>query len=264
MKVVMLLENTSSDPRLTAEHGLSLCIETKKHRILFDTGQSDAFSRNAEMLGIDLRDVDMAVISHGHYDHTGGLLRFLEINDHAPVYVHKRAFERHRSGDGREIGMDASLAENPRIVLTDGRVALDDGLWLDDCNDGERPFASHSGNLLMLRNDRFVPDDFCHEQYLNIRESGRLVTISGCSHKGVLNILHWFRPDVFIGGFHFMSLDMEKGGRAELEEAATALSGLPTRYCTCHCTGQRQFEVLKRTLGDRILYLSGGMSLTLP
>lgn len=264
MKVVMLLENTSSDPRLTAEHGLSLYIETEKHRILFDTGQSDAFSRNAEILGIDLRDVDVAVISHGHYDHTGGLARFLEINHHAPVYVRRRAFERHRSGDGRNIGMDTSLAEHPQIVLTEGRVSLDDGLWLDDCNDRERPFASHSGNLLMFRNGRFMPDDFFHEQYLNIRENGRLITISGCSHKGVLNILHWLRPDVFIGGFHFMSLDPEKDGRAELDGAAAALSGLPTTYCTCHCTGQKQFELLKRTLGDRIRYLSGGMSLTLP
>ena len=91
MRVTMLLDNIAADGRLAAEHGLSLHIETGKHRILFDAGQSDAFARNAEALGIDLAAVDIAFVSHGHYDHTGGIARFLELNEHAPVYVHREA-----------------------------------------------------------------------------------------------------------------------------------------------------------------------------
>ena len=264
MKVVMLLENLSQDNRLVAEHGLSLYLETEKHRILFDTGQSDAFARNAEVLGIDLSKVDLAVISHGHYDHTGGLARFLEINDHAPIYVQRQAFERHRSGDGREIGMNPALASSDRIVPTDDTTVIDDDMTLCTCNGRERPFGSHSGNLYMFRNGKPVQDDFCHEQYLTIREHGRRITISGCSHKGILNILHWLRPDMLIGGFHFMSLDLEKDGLAELDAAAAALSAFPTTYYTCHCTGKKQFDYLKQKLGDQLHYLSGGMSLTLP
>lgn len=260
MKIVSLLDNLSADSRLAAEHGLSLYIETEKHHILFDTGQTDAFARNAELLGIDLSLVDTAVISHGHYDHTGGLLRFLSLNDRAPVYVQRKAFKRHKASDGREIGMDRSLESNPRIVPTDDLLMLDENLWLCTCNDKERPFPSHSGNLLMLRGEDFVQDDFCHEQYLCLRENGRLIVVSGCSHKGILNIVHWLRPDVLIGGFHFMSLPMDKNGPDELDAAARTLSAFPTEYYTCHCTGKAQFDYLKQKLGNRLHYLAGGTS----
>ena len=137
MRVTMLLDNIAADPRLAAEHGLSLYIETEKHRILFDAGQSDAFARNAEALGIDLSAVDIAFVSHGHYDHTGGIARFLELNDHAPVYVHKEAFGQHVHKDGRTIGMPAGLAGNPRLVLTDGNLSIDDELSLNSFNGEE-------------------------------------------------------------------------------------------------------------------------------
>lgn len=263
MKAVMLLENLSSDDRLAAEHGLSLYLETDRRRILFDTGQSDAFARNADILGIDLRSVDMAVLSHGHYDHSGGLARFLALNDHAPVYIHKRAFERHKAPDGRDIGIRPLPKSEGRIILTEDETVLDDGLVLRTCNAGVRPYPAHSGDLLMFRDDRFVPDDFHHEQYLCLREHGRNVVISGCSHKGILNILHWLHPDVLIGGFHFMNLDVEGEGRAELDRAAEALAACPAVCFTCHCTGRKQFDYLKPRLGDRLHYLSAGMGLIL-
>lgn len=264
MKVVSLLDNLSADDRLTAEHGLSLYIETERRRILFDTGQTDAFARNAGHLGVDLRLVDMAVVSHGHYDHTGGLAKFLALNDHAPVYVHRRAFERHLVADGREIGMDPSPAGNPRIVPTDDVLPLDDDMWLCSCNDEARPFPSYSQDLLMVRNGHPEPDDFTHEQYLCLRERGRLVVISGCSHKGILNIVQWLRPDVLVGGFHFKSLKPDQQGRATLDFAARHLAAFPTEYYTCHCTGRGPFEYLKQTLGDRLHYLACGSRISLP
>ena len=104
MKITVLTENTSSCG-LPCEHGLSLYIESNGKRILFDTGQTALFAENAERLGIDLSAVDICVISHGHYDHGGGLGRFLEINDRAPVYLSRHAFgsyfnakEKYRSG----------------------------------------------------------------------------------------------------------------------------------------------------------------------
>ena len=261
MKAVMLLENLSADSRLEAEHGLSLYLETGDHRILFDTGQTDAFARNAEKLGIDLRAVDMAVLSHGHYDHSGGLARFLAINDHAPVYIHREAFERRKAADGREIGIRSLPESEGRIVLTGDSLELRQDLRLCTCNGATAPYASHSAGLLMFREGCFVPDDFHHEQYLCIREQGKLIVVSGCSHKGVLNILHWLRPDVLIGGFHFMSLDAEGEGSAELDRAAETLAACPTVCCTCHCTGKKQFDYLKPKLGDRLHYLSAGMGL---
>lgn len=263
MRVTMLLDNIAADGRLAAEHGLSLHIETGKHRILFDAGQSDAFARNAETLGIDLSAVDIAFVSHGHYDHTGGIARFLELNDHAPVYVHREAFGQHLHKDGRNIGMPAKLAGNPRIVLTDGSLRIDDELSLDSFNGEERPFPSHGEGLLMMCEGQPVQDEFRHEQYLSIRETGRgrHVVISGCSHKGVLNILGWTEPDVLIGGFHFMGLDPQGAGREELERAALALAGHKAVCWTCHCTGKKPFDWLKERLGDRLHYLAGGMSI---
>ena len=84
MKLTTLIENTTLSPALTAEHGLSLYIETRGHKILFDMGQSPAFAENAETLGVDLSEIDLAILSHGHYDHGGGLATFLELNSTAP------------------------------------------------------------------------------------------------------------------------------------------------------------------------------------
>ena len=265
MRVTMLLDNISADGRLAAEHGLSLHIETGKHRILFDTGQSDAFARNAEMLGIDLSAVDIAFLSHGHYDHSGGLARFFELNSHACVYMHGGAFERHIHEDGREIGIDSSLSGNPRIRFNEGTLRIDDELSLESCNERERPFASHGEGLLMLRDGLPVQDDFRHEHYLSIREagSGRHVVISGCSHKGILNIMGWLEPDALIGGFHFMGLDPQGEGKAALDHAAKALARHDCTYFTCHCTGKKQFDYLKNKLGNRLHYFAGGMSVEL-
>ena len=92
MKITVLMENTAARETLAAEHGLSLYIQTAHRNILFDMGQTDAFARNAQALGIDLAQVDTAVLSHGHYDHGGGLEKFLEINKTAPIYINLYAF----------------------------------------------------------------------------------------------------------------------------------------------------------------------------
>ena len=97
MRIKVLAEDTSSNSSMKSEHGLSLYIETMGKKILFDTGASNLFLENAEKMGISIKDVDLAVISHGHYDHGGGLRGFFEENDKAKVYIHKKAFEPHFS-----------------------------------------------------------------------------------------------------------------------------------------------------------------------
>ncbi len=270
MRVTMLLDNIAASPSLIAEHGLSLLIETEKHRILFDTGKTDAFARNAEALGIDLATADMAVVSHGHYDHTGGLIRFLELNRHAPVYVQREAFGHFEAESARSIGIvpavAAALRESGRLVLTDDETDLGDGLSLHSCNAEQRPFASQSGGLFMMRDGQPVQDEFRHEQYLSIREhgdGGRHVLISGCSHKGIRNIVQWFQPDALIGGFHFMNVALDDEGKAVLDSAADALAAYGTEYFTCHCTGKAQFDHLKARMGERLHYLAGGISVEL-
>jgi 7,8-dihydropterin-6-yl-methyl-4-(beta-D-ribofuranosyl)aminobenzene 5'-phosphate synthase len=103
--------------------------------------------------------------------------------------------------------------------------------------------------------DRFIPDDFRHEQYLFIKENGKNVLISGCSHKGVIDIASFSRPDVLIGGFHFSKFPLD----SNLANYAKALASFETAYYTCHCTGEAQFEFMKDYIKN-LHYISAGES----
>lgn len=242
MKIVCLLENKAASPYMKAEHGLSLYIETENKKILFDMGQTAAFAENAKMLGISLGDIDFAVLSHGHYDHGGGLARFLEINRHAPVFVREDAFLPHYNGTQKYIGLDPSLKNHPRLIFADSYVAIDDNIFLDSCGDTAHPLPENASGLLEKKNAVFIPDDFRHEQCLLIRENGKTVLFSGCSHKGILFLAERFRPDILIGGFHFSKMPLDE----HLKEAALCLGQAPTIYYTCHCTGTEQFRFMQK------------------
>lgn len=263
MKIHVLIENTTSDERLEAEHGLSLFIETDKHNILFDTGQSGDFADNAEKMGLDLSKIDIAILSHGHYDHGGGIKRFLGINDKALVYMNKDSFEPHYNGTEKYIGLDTELENNSRIILCDDEKIIDDELSLYTCNGMEKIVPSNPFGLNMMENGELIPEDFRHEHYLLIKDNGRRILISGCSHKGILNIENWFRPDVLAGGFHLSKLDPDKPEEAEvLKRTAEKLLSFNTQYYTGHCTGTKQYDYLKTIMGDRLSYLSTGKTFT--
>ena len=254
MRLVTLVENTFADPALRAEHGLSLYIETEAHKILFDMGQSDVFARNARSLGIDLSQVDLAILSHGHYDHGGGLETFLSINSKAPVYVHRRAFGEYYNGKEKYIGLNQTLCGRSRLIFTEGTVDLLPGMRLTDCNDQSWRFDSWG--LSRKSGDIYIPDDFHHEQYLQITEGEKRILISGCSHKGIVNIAEHFRADVLIGGFHLNKQE----NRDSLEEIAEKLKKTGTMYYTGHCTGQVQFAAMKEIMEDQLERLSTGIT----
>lgn len=258
MIITVLTENTNKNPQILAEHGLSLYIETNEKRILFDMGQSDLFAKNACKLGIDLSEVDIAVLSHGHYDHGGGLEHFLKLNKKAPVFVHRAAFGHYYNGTEKYIGLDTALAENNRLTFTDDFYQITDGLCLCSCNNREKSFDLGSFGLTVKEKGVFAPDPFLHEQYLLIEEEGKRVLISGCSHKGVLNIVKWFTPDVLIGGFHFSKLSLDE----TLKGYAEYLSSFDTDYYTCHCTGVEQYEFMKNYM-KRLGYISAGERFTI-
>lgn len=223
MKITALTENTSAFG-LPVEHGLSLFIEVNGRALLFDTGQTALFADNASRLNIDLRDVDICVLSHGHYDHGGGLERFLEINSKAPVFLSRYAFEPHFNGE-RYIGLDTSLMDSDRLVFTDGVTKIADDMTLYSCNEREKKLDLGSFGLNAEHSGRLIPDDFRHEHYLLIEENGRRVLISGCSHKGIINIVDWFKPDVLVGGFHFNKL--QPGARLKALAQTLAIKRRP-------------------------------------
>ncbi len=254
MKLWTLVENTAPEG-LRGEHGLSLYLEACGHRILFDAGQSGAFGENARAMGVSLAEADMAVLSHGHYDHGGGLGRFLEENETAPVYMSPYAFAPHFNASGNEIGLDPALENSSRIRFAREVHPLAEGLTLYSCNDWARPYGQDAAGLTVLEHGAYRPDSFRHEQYLLVEEAGKRILISGCSHKGVLNLVHWFRPDVLVGGFHFMNLEPNSEA---VTEAAQRLLAYGAMYYTCHCTGLAQYRKMKEILGDRLSYLSTG------
>lgn len=255
MKLSVLIENTAVRGELYAEHGLSLFLETPRHKILFDAGQTDGFLRNAAMMGIDVGSADCAVLSHGHYDHGGGMPYFLEANTTAPLYIRRDAFCDAYSGGGKYIGVEKGLADHPRVVKTADSFIIDSELSLYSCNDRTRRFPSFGRGLTRMIRGELRADDFTHEQYLLIKEGERRILISGCSHKGIENIMEWMKPDALIGGFHFMDID---SGGEELARAAQTLEAYNTEYYTCHCTGAEQYAFLKERLGKKLHYIAGG------
>ena len=257
MKIWTLMENTTCDAALACEHGLSLYIEADGQRILFDAGQSGAFADNAEKMGIDLSQVDVCILSHGHYDHGGGIKRFLEVNDHAKVYVSRHAFGDYYNGEEKYIGLDWELLSEERIVFVGDQATLGEGLSLHACGNFPQPYFTDAYGMQVKRKNQLEVDDFRHELYLLVREGERRIIVSGCSHRGVMNIKTWFAPDVFIGGFHLMKLDPEKEA-TRLKFTAMELLKKETVYYTGHCTGEAQYDVLKAHMGDRLYRLSAG------
>jgi 7,8-dihydropterin-6-yl-methyl-4-(beta-D-ribofuranosyl)aminobenzene 5'-phosphate synthase len=253
MKISVLCENTTKKENIVAEHGLSLFIETESKNILFDMGQSDAFLKNANVMGVDLSTVDIAIISHGHYDHGGGLRMFLEYNKKAKIYINRDAFGDYYNADMKYIGLDKELRDNERIVFTDGYLKIDETAEIVYQNDRSCLYPIEHNGLKAKTDDKLFDDNFLHEQYLLLTENGKKILVSGCSHKGVLNIMHRFNPDVFIGGFHFM-----KNAPESLFEKANILFSHKTDYYTCHCTGIPQYEFLKGLAGESLSYLSAG------
>ena len=258
MKIRTLMENTACRGDFYAEHGLSLYIEVGGHRILFDAGQSGHFADNGKKLGVNLKSADAAVLSHGHYDHGGGLVRFSEENRTAPIYLSRYAFEPHFNGFGRDIGLNPELLPSNRLVFVEGEQEIAPDIVLYSCNKSElfypiNPFGQTAG---AGRN----AEDYRHELYLLAEENGKRVLFSGCSHKGILNLVRRFRPDVVVGGFHLMKTDPKSQG-AVLEKIAAELMAGNTVYYTGHCTGQAQFAFLKERMGNRLHALSAGMTL---
>ncbi len=263
MKVTSLIENTRKNDGLISEHGLSLLIETGDKRILFDFGRSGRFIDNAEKLGIDLNRLDAAILSHGHYDHANGLKRFLEHNKTAKVLASKDVFKDYYHGK-KYIGVDEDLKNSDRFVFTDDDYKISENIFLMNCNDKDRLYPNDSGGFFVKKGENFVPDTFLHEQYLLVEEDGKRILFTGCSHKGILNLVEWLRPDVLIGGFHLMGLNTEtEEGIKRITEVGRKLNDYNTVFYTCHCTGESAYKLLKPVMGENLNYLSTGETITI-
>lgn len=264
MRITALVENTTRD-KLKSKHGLSLYIETKKHKILFDLGPDDTLFANARMRGIDLSKVDIVIISHGHMDHGGALSKFLAINKEAKIYIQEKAFDKHYSKvlfKKINIGLDESLKCNSQITMVNGDYKIDEELHLFTVKERDKCY-SHANDVLYDKNGR---DSFLHEQNLVIKEN-QTALIMGCGHTGIVNIMKRgkkYSPDICVGGYHMFNPITKKSAPVELlDEIIVKLSTYNrTQFFTCHCTGTKAYEYLAEKMSN-MSYLSCGESIEL-
>ena len=261
MKIYTLVEGSHrKGTGFLPDDGLSLYFEHGGHRVLFDTGATDAFIYNATLLGIDLSRVDACVISHAHGHHTGGLPHFLEINDHATVYMKSETrgdFYLRRLFSMDQCGIDPELfhkyEDRIRLIYDDTEVF--EGVTAGDIRNHRKP-PVFTTLLYERHGDEFVRDTLAHELYLAVRTDAGTVVLTGCSHNGIINILQC-AEDRFgvvsglIGGLHLDGA--RRFGMRYRAEPATEIRAI-TRYLNDHkikkiytgfCTGRDALEKLE-------------------
>lgn len=274
MDITVLIENLGPD-HLACEHGLSLHLAHRGCSILLDMGSSGSFADNARALDIDLAGVELAVLSHGHYDHADGMRAFFAANDHAPVYLRRGACEGYFSmrgeGQPRFVGIHREICTDfaHRMVKVDGVYELDNGIWLVD-DPAPESLADRAQHLYKkVGEDQFVPDTFSHEQSLVVEGDRGLVVFNSCCHAGVANIAgHIARTfphkpiHALLGGFHMMGAtgtDSINCSVDYIDRTARELLAIGVeRLYTGHCTGMPAFELLGERLGDRLNYMRTG------
>jgi 7,8-dihydropterin-6-yl-methyl-4-(beta-D-ribofuranosyl)aminobenzene 5'-phosphate synthase len=274
MRITTLVENSPhpSIGALKAEHGLSFYIEHGDHCFLSDVGASEAFAENARLLDVDLTRVEALAITHHHYDHGGGLDRFLSENLSGKVFLRqspvKYFFDKKPFKSARYIGLDQTVLDKyaDRIdYLVENREILP-GIHLLTTIPQIYPKPSGDKRLRMRSGFKSPQDTFEHELVTVLGDEEGLVLLTGCAHNSVLNMIEAVKialPGLpiraVIGGFH---LGHEK--EATVQEIGEALleSNIPAIF-TGHCTGDTAYAVLKLVLGDRLHKLHTGLVLEL-
>lgn len=267
MKITSLVDDISNST-LQSEHGLSLYIELDSGiTILFDMGQSDLFAHNAKILNKDITKVDYAVISHGHYDHGGGLESFLSLNKKANVFIHRNAFELHYSQKPfglKFIGLDPQLKDNFQIQLCGDTCELTSQAILFSNVTGSCCYPE--GNSLLFDSSKTSNDTFSHEQNLIIKEEKNVVLFAGCAHTGIVNIIHRAEKIIgekithVIGGMHLSYGANDSFIQLLCNELQKCRN---CKFYTMHCTGQEAFEKMHAILGNSISYVPCGETIIL-
>jgi len=274
--ITTLSENTVAMPNLLAEWGLSILVETDTVNVLLDTGSSISASHNADILGVDLGKIDGLVLSHGHFDHTGGLRQVLlkmrkrvEIIAHPDVWAAKYA--RRRGQEARYIGIPFRQQELESLGadfnLTTKPVKITDNIMTT----GEVPtvteFEEIDPYLCVKEDTDFKPDKLLDDQALIINTEQGLVVVLGCAHRGIINTLYHAQQltgvkqiQMVVGGCHLIGASEER-----IMLTITALRELGvSRIGVSHCTGLPAAAIMAQEFGESFFFNNAGTRVNLP
>lgn len=270
MKFGFLMENKTDNPGIVAEHGLSIYIEAHGKNILFDAGATGLFAKNAGKMEFALEKVDFAVVSHGHYDHTGGFPQFCEINEKAPVYIHKNGFRQSyglKNGVLEKISCGIRWSDEEknmmrdRLILTDGPVKISDDIYITGTVTTTEGFEPTEKFYYSNEKGELTEDDMSHEQCLVIREPEGIYIFSGCSHRGAVSALNAGKSvfpgekvAAFIAGMHLYGTSCEDRQQV-VEQIVGENIG---KVMPVHCTGIKAICDLKARLGERCIVATAG------
>ena len=270
LKITTLIENTQGEHlALKIEHGLSYFIETDSKKIIFDTGSSDSFIYNSKLLKIDVSETDIVVLSHGHYDHSGGLKYLLNYTKKFKLFTGEGFFnEKYGSLNNsyeylgsdfdekylKENKVDYSFVNNQVTQITESVYIVTN---FDKTFDDE----VINPRFVIRRNNKFIQDDFRDEVMLAVDTDKGLVLVLGCSHPGVKNMIstavNTLEKPVYavIGGTHLV----ESHGES-LRESIAYLKEKPEIIGVSHCTGKEAMSLLSEA-GSRYFHSKTGSSL---
>jgi len=274
LRITVLAENTVGAPKLMGEHGLALWIEAGNCNILFDTGQGMVLEHNAEQLGVELEAADAIVLSHGHFDHTGGLSPALDRFRKAVVYVHPSAFQEkfHGGDDGRKRYIGSPIRDADRIrshvanvVFTDEPTELTAGVWVTGQIPRRTSFEDTGGPFYLDRACE-IPDPLHDDQALYVQSKKGIVVVLGCAHAGVVNTLDYIaeqtgndRIYAVLGGMHLIRASEER-----IEQSLNALRRYGVqRIGPAHCTGLQAVARMLAAYPEQFVKLATGLRLTI-
>ena len=268
-------ENSAGLVDFLAEWGLSILIETDEVNILLDTGRSISAAYNADSLGINLSRIDKIVLSHGHFDHTGGLRQVLrkmgkkvEIIAHPDIWTAKYS---RRAGKDRYIGIPFQRQEleslGANFNLTTKPVKITDNIMTT----GEVPMVTDyeeiDPDLVVKEDTGWQPDKLLDDQALIINTEPGLIVILGCAHRGIINTLYYARQltgvkrvHAVLGGCHLISASPER-----IRSTIAALKELGVQKLgVSHCTGLPAAVIMAQEFGDKFFFNNAGTSINLP